>query len=38
LFVTEIFHEIEEEEFWDDIKAAGGVDDQLDKFLETVEK
>ena len=36
LFVTEVFHEIEEEGFWDDIKAAGGVDEQLDKFLETV--
>jgi superfamily II DNA or RNA helicase len=38
LFVTEIFHEIEEEEFWDDIKAAGDIDDRLDKFLEIVEK
>jgi superfamily II DNA or RNA helicase len=36
LFITEVFHEIEEDEFWDDIKGAGGVDDQLDKFLEKV--
>jgi len=36
LFIEQVFHEIEEEEFWDDIKSVGGVDDQLDKFLEKV--
>jgi superfamily II DNA or RNA helicase len=36
LFITEVFHEIEEEEFWDDIKGAGGVDNQLEKFLEKI--
>jgi superfamily II DNA or RNA helicase len=36
LFITEVFHEIEEDEFWDDIKGAGGIDDQLDRFLEKV--
>jgi len=36
LFIEEVFHEIEEEEFWNDIKSVGGVDDQLDKFLEKV--
>lgn len=36
LFITEVFHEIEEEEFWDDIKSAGTTDQQLDKFLESI--
>jgi len=36
LFITEVFHEIEEEEFWDDIKGAGDIDDRLEKFLEKV--
>ena len=37
LFVTDVFHEIENEEFWDDVKSAGDTDDQLDKFLEIVQ-
>lgn len=36
LFITEVFHEIEEEEFWDDVKSAGTTDQQLDKFLESI--
>lgn len=36
LFITEVFHEIENEEFWNDIRSSGGVDEQFDKFLEMV--
>jgi superfamily II DNA or RNA helicase len=37
LFVTQVFHEIEEAEFWDDINSAGDVNAQLDKFIEMME-
>lgn len=30
LFITEVFHEIEDEEFWNDIKIAETVDQKLD--------
>lgn len=37
LFITEVFHEIEIDDFWNNINAAGDINNQLDKFLETVE-
>ena len=30
VFLTEVFHEIEDEKFWDDIKTANTVDEKLD--------
>lgn len=36
LFITEVFHEIENESFWDDIFVAGDTDQQLDKFLDSM--
>ena len=36
LFVTEVFHEIENEAFWDTIFAAGDTRQQLLKFLDTM--
>lgn len=34
LFIEEIFHEIEEADFWKDIKAAGDHKEQIDKLFE----
>ena len=36
LFLTEIIHEIESQEFWEDIADAGDIQAQLDKFLDRV--
>jgi superfamily II DNA or RNA helicase len=38
LFITEVFHEIEDEDFWDDIKGSVTVDAKLDKFLESIDQ
>jgi len=34
LFIEEVFHEIENADFWKDVKAAGNSDAQLDKFID----
>lgn len=36
LFITDVFHEIEEDDFWIEVRQAGDTDDRLDKFLESV--
>jgi superfamily II DNA or RNA helicase len=37
LFITEVFHEIEDEEFWDRVNSASGQDEQLDMFLSSID-
>ena len=34
LFITEVFHEIEEEEFWNDIRSSDSMEDDLDILFE----
>jgi superfamily II DNA or RNA helicase len=38
LFITEVFHEIEHDAFWNKINGAGDVNEQLDKFIEILEQ